>query len=447
MVSSFALAELIPDAVELPGRREGPVRQLVFAMMLISIAIPCSGRENAVQEFTDPLALLQAVAKNYANAADTFRLESILDFEMSGELDRQWNRTYRNAIKGPGSQYRIEVRTAFGSLLQVSDGANEWVYQVESNSYVKRPLPSNWPKFPQVKDMLFQELSEAWRQRTFLEDEALSYKRATMLPEETMVIDGHRYPCYVVRASSDDSTLGNKKEYREDDTYWIDKQALVFRRIRRISDSHMIVSRNLHLPSHSERTETFPVAEIEPQTTSEMFRFNPPADAKEVATLEPDLGGPHPSTHPKAQMAGEMAPDLSFAGQDGTKIELRSYRGKPVLIDFWATWCGPCLLSMPGLNKIYSETRDKGLAVMSFDQSTAADDGAIYLKRHHYGWTNYHDEGKAVFNALKGEGIPLVVLIDARGKIVYYDFGNNEMELRKAIAGLGPEFASIAASR
>jgi thiol-disulfide isomerase/thioredoxin/outer membrane lipoprotein-sorting protein len=423
------------------------VKQLVFAMMVLSMALPSPVQEKAAQESTDPLAMLQAVAKNYASAADTFRLESILDFDMSSDLSHQWNRTYRTAIKGPGSQYRIEVRTGFGSLLQVSDGANEWVYQVESNSYVKRPLPSDWPRFPQVKDMLFHELSQAWEQRTFLEDEALSYKRATMLPDEAIVIDGHRYPCYVVRASSDDSTQGNKKEYRDDITYWIDKQALVFRRIRRISDSHMMVSKNLHLPTHSERTETFPVAEIEPETTTEMFRFNPPTDAKEVATLEPDFGGTHPSMHPKAQMAGEMAPDFTFAGQDGKKIELSSYRGKPVLIDFWATWCGPCLLSMPALNKIYSETRDKGLEVMSFDQSTASDDAAIYLKRHHYGWTNYHDEGKAVFNALKGEGIPLVVLIDAHGKIVYYDFGNNEMELRRVIAGLGPKFASIASNR
>ena len=82
--------------------------------------------------------------------------------------------------------------------------------------------------------------------------------------------------------------------------------------------------------------------------------------------------------------------------------------------------------------------------MISFDQSTAADDAAIYLKRHHYDWTNYHDEEKAVYKTLRGEGIPLVVLIDSRGKIVYYDFGNNEMELRKVIAGLGPQFASIA---
>ena len=425
------------------------MKPLVFAMMVLSIASMSPAQRDAAQEFTDPLAILQAVAKNYASAVDTFRLESIHDFETSSDLNHQWSRTYRVAIKGPGSQYRIEVRTGFGSLMQVSDGANEWVYQVESNSYVKHPLPPDWPTFPKVKDMVFHELSQAWDQRTFLEDEALGYKRATMLPEEVIVIEGHRFPCYVVRASSDDSVQGRDrdKEYRDDIIFWIDKQALVFRKIRRISDSHMMVSKSLHLPSHSETTETFPVAEIDPGSTAEMFRFTPPADAKEVATLEPDFNRTPPSTRPKTERIGQMAPDVTFAGQDGKKIDLSSYRGKPVLIDFWATWCGPCLLSMPALDKIYSETKEKGLQVISFDQSTAADDAAIYLKRHHYGWTNYHDEEKAVYKALKGDGIPLVVLIDSRGKIVYYDFGNDEIELRKVIAGLGPEFASIASNR
>jgi thiol-disulfide isomerase/thioredoxin len=420
-----------------------PMKLLFFAMMVL-VAAPLSVQPSGGQEFTDPMALLQAVAKNYATAADTFRLESVTDRESSDELNHLWNRTYRTAIKGPGSQYRIEVRTSFGSLLQVSDGANEWVYQVESNSYVKRPLPPDWPHFPKVMDAAFNELRQAWDQRTFLEDEALGYKRATMLPEETIVIDGHRYPCYAVRASSDDSIQSHGKDYRADITYWIDKQSLVFRRIRRVSDSPVTISRTVRLPSHSETTETFSVAEINPQTTAEMFRFAPPADAKEVATLDPDYGEAPASVQPKATMVGQTAPDVTFAGQDGQKIELNSWRGKPVLIDFWATWCGPCLLSMPALHRIYLETRDRGLQVISFDESTAADDGTIYLERHHYGWTNYHDKGKAVYAALKGEGVPLVVLIDSHGKIVYYDFGNDEMNLRKAIAGLGPEFASLA---
>ena len=140
-------------------------------------------------------------------------------------------------------------------------------------------------------------------------------------------------------------------------------------------------------------------------------------------------------------------PDVTFTGHDGKKIELTSYRGKPALIDFWATWCGPCLLSMPALSRIYSETRDKGLQVIGFDQSATAVDGAIYLQRHHYEWTNYHDDEKVVFTALKGDGIPLIVLIDSKGKIVYYDFGTDERELRNAIATQGQEFASIASNR
>ena len=103
------------------------------------------------------------------------------------------------------------------------------------------------------------------------------------------------------------------KEYRADVTYWIDKQTLVFRKIRRISDGSMMVSKNLHLPSHFETTETYPVAEIDPATTAEMFRFTPPADAKEVATLE-DFGGPPHPLHPKAQMLGQVVPDVTFTG-------------------------------------------------------------------------------------------------------------------------------------
>ena len=423
----------------------GNVKKAICTVFLLfSVSIALSKAQTPQQEFTDPMVLLQAVARNYAEAADTFRLASITDFETANELNHQWSRTYRTAIKGPGSLYRIEVRTGFGSLLQVSDGVNEWVYQVESNSYVKRPLPPDWPKFPKIKDMMFHELSQAWTQRTFLEDEALGYKRAAMLPEETIIIDGLRFPCYVVRASSDDSIHDQTKEYRAEITFWIDKQALVFRRIRRISDAHMMVSRNLRLPSHSETTETYPLAEIDPQTTPEAFRFTPPADAKEVATLEPDFGGPLPSPHPKAQMVGQVTPEITFKGPDGKKVELSSFRGKPLLIDFWATWCGGCLLSMPAVNRIYSEAKDKGLAVISFDENETANDATLYLARHHYGWTNFHDESKTVENAFKGEGIPLTVLIDSQGKVVYYDFGGDDAALRKAIAALGPEFVSIA---
>jgi thiol-disulfide isomerase/thioredoxin len=142
----------------------------------------------------------------------------------------------------------------------------------------------------------------------------------------------------------------------------------------------------------------------------------------------------------------EMVSDVTFAGADEKEITLSSYRDKPLLIDLWATWCAPCLVALPSLNRIFAEVKEKGLAVISFDQDKGAASATAYLARHHYRWTNFHDGDRSVEKALQGDSIPLTVLIDAKGMIVYFDFGGDDAGLRKAIAGLGPEFASVAPS-
>jgi thiol-disulfide isomerase/thioredoxin len=148
---------------------------------------------------------------------------------------------------------------------------------------------------------------------------------------------------------------------------------------------------------------------------------------------------------------GLFVHDVTFTGKDGKEVSLSSYRGKPLLIDFWATWCGPCRAALPGLKRIYSEVKDKGMEFVSFDQvgdpvdeDKDAAAATKYLAQHHYEWKNFHDADRKVATALQCDGLPLVVVIDAEGQIVYFDFGGNEAELRKAIAGLGPEFASVA---
>lgn len=309
--------------------------------------------------------------------------------------------------------------------------------------YVKHPLAQDWPHFPKVMGIGTNQISQAWNMRTFLDAEAGGYKHATMLPPETITVEGHSYECYVVHVTSDDKGKQSSSDYRFDMTIWIDRKALVFRKKLEHGDGFMMFSKAIRLPMHSDTTSVYPVSDFDPQTTPEMFRFAPPADAKEVASLDPDFGPP-PDMHPKGQMVGQLAPDVAFTGADGKKIALSSYRGKPVLLDFWAIWCGPCILSMPGLKRIYSDGKDKGLTVLAVDRDNEAETATLYLARHGYTWTDFHDTDKQVEKQFKGEGIPLVVLVDASGRIVYYDFGGDEAALRKAIAALGPEFASLA---
>lgn len=170
---------------------------------------------------------------------------------------------------------------------------------------------------------------------------------------------------------------------------------------------------------------------------------NNPADPQGVS------GQPIGIAHHQ-QMVGQPVANLTFVETDGIEVPLSSYRGKPLLIDLWATWCGPCLAALPSLNRIYAETRDKGLQFVTLDQVANAADEARdaarateYLAQHHYNWKNFHDGDRKVARALQVDGVPLVVLI-ANGKIVYFDFGGNEANLRKAIAGLSPQFASVA---
>jgi thiol-disulfide isomerase/thioredoxin/outer membrane lipoprotein-sorting protein len=414
------------------------MRRVLLGAVLLFAAMMTAG-QTPQQEFTDPKVLLDAVAKTYAQSPDSFHIEAIEETVQKSELEDDRRTIYRTAIQGPGNLYRIEARSAYGSYTLVSDGTSEWMYLAETKMYVERPVPQNWPGFPKLATPGDMELRNAWDMRTFLDSGVAKAEHATMLPQETITVGGKSYACYVVHA-----TWELNKEAHEDLTYWIDKKALVVRKSVRHSDNYLILTKEIHLPWHTDITTVYPVVDFSSQTNMSMFRFTPPADAKKMASLDPQPSGPPPQNHPKAQMAGQMAPDVTRTRADGSKVALSSLRGKPVLMDFWATWCGPCLVAMPMLHHVYDEVKDKGIEFLVVDEDNKPDDATAYLARHKYPWTDFHDTDSKLQKAFKSEGIPLTVLIDAQGKIVYYDFGGNEDTLRRAIAGLGPEFVSAA---
>ena len=115
-------------------------------------------------------------------------------------------------------------------------------------------------------------------------------------------------------------------------------------------------------------------------------------------------------------MTGDQVPSLKLKSADGKVVALDSFRGKPVLLDFWATWCGPCVAALPQLAQIYQEAKDKGLVLLTVDQDEEANTAAKFLAKKGYTWPNFHDGDGEIEKLVGSSGIPRTMLVDAQGK-------------------------------
>lgn len=132
------------------------------------------------------------------------------------------------------------------------------------------------------------------------------------------------------------------------------------------------------------------------------------------------------------------APD--FVVQDGArKVSLRDYRGQVVVLNFWATWCGPCVEEMPSLVQMQSRLKDKGVTVLAI--STDVDDAAYqrFLKTHGINLITARD-GDQKSNTLYGTfKFPETYVIDRNGKIRRKFIGAvnwNEAEVNQYLSSL-----------
>lgn len=118
---------------------------------------------------------------------------------------------------------------------------------------------------------------------------------------------------------------------------------------------------------------------------------------------------------------GEMAPDFSLpvvmGGDAGSRQSLAALRGKAVLLDFWATWCGPCRQSLPMVERLAREHHKDSLVVLGINQGESAEQVRQFFAHHDPGYAILSDIDGAVSNEWGVNGLPTMAVIDASGKL------------------------------
>lgn len=127
----------------------------------------------------------------------------------------------------------------------------------------------------------------------------------------------------------------------------------------------------------------------------------------------------------------QLAPDFSLPTPDGkTKIGLSDYRGKLLLIDFWASWCGPCRKAIPHVKEVYEKYKGQGLEVLSIsiDKSEEAWKKALEEEKMPWAQVCAPEAGKGVMRDYQFSVIPYIVLIGKDGTILAKALSKNEID-------------------
>lgn len=322
---------------------------------------------------------------------------------------------------------RVEVSSWEMDVVRVEDGRLRWLYLPGEKIYSRYEADIDgrqaWPggREGRVNNLADQAAAGMNPHRRLLLGGTVS-QPPKLMGEETLEVGGQRVVCHLVQQVK----LNARQGVELVEEFWIEKSRhFVWRMVSRVkrAGTRGEVKTETTTISFSELSLNQP---LDP----EVVAFCPPAEARMVARLE---ASPERSGGRSGVVTGSEAPDFTLTDLEGRPVRLGALRGKAVLLNFWATWCGPCRVEMPHLEKLYHEYKNKDVAFLTIS-GEEPETIREFLQRNKYSFGSLVDDTGRVSSTYGVSGIPQTLLIGRGGQVVENLVGSRqERDFRLAI--------------
>lgn len=359
--------------------------------------------------------ILNKVAATY-QSLKSYHFEAQVVSETVSDSNESRSRSTRISAANLPDRRRLETKGGQMAGVRIWDGKTVWDYRPGPNQFARQDQAAYKP--PRMNT-----LSDPVDTYKAL-DKAASAK---LLREETLTVTGAPHSTWVVEVPPRFPAGGIVLE-RSPATYWIDQSTNV---ILKESESVKMKTPMMDAPQLQTTTITYVVARINEPAPGDLFRFQPPANASEVGEFTSPFGG-------ASTMTGKPAPSFTLQDLEAHDVTLDSLKGKPVLLSFWATWCGPCREQMPKIQETQRLFADQGLVVLAINSGESPDVAKKYIDEHHYTFRVLLDQGKTMGGRYSVSSIPALFLIDRDGNIRAHFVGfNTALDLGEELKKLG----------
>jgi thiol-disulfide isomerase/thioredoxin len=386
--------------------------------LLLACALTLPAR---AEQPPDARALLQKVSETY-RGLNSYRFEGVMSITVGGGggIPQSFEVPLLVAAERSG-RVRVDVRNPQMGMMLVSDGKQIVTFLPSLKQYTRKPAESPLDSAGALRSPQGSPLARYFQMLDGL-------KSAQIAGDAPITVGGKTSDCWVVRCDvTPPQALAADSSARAVATFWVDKsRSLVLHDSTTVSMRHPATGEQMAM----DQVTGFSLGEVNGALPDSLFLFAAPAEAQEVQAFS--MPGQQQA---ESELVGKKAPPFTLTDTQGRSVSLAAYKGRVVVLDFWATWCNPCRIEMPRVEKLHQELKSKGLVVLGVNYAESPELVKRFLAKTPYSFRILLDRKGEIGNKYRADAIPTLVVVGRDGLIKSYFRGvTEESRLRQAVA-------------